>query len=82
MEQGKIFLSAAIFVLKQFFIAIGFTILIFLLKDYLFEYITWPLIVLPNRTGFDLLIADSIPYILVLIIWYRFYKKAFRRDRY
>lgn len=44
------------------------TAAVWLMEPYIFD-VMFEILILPNRTGFDVLIADSVPYLATLTIW-------------
>ena len=65
----KKFFADASYVVKRFIFALGLTYLIFLTKDFLFR-----IILLANLTNHDVLIADILPWILLVITWWCFFR--------
>ena len=74
----KKILKDVFFVVKRLIIALGLTLLIYLTKYPIFE-----IIILANLTNFDVLIGDTLPWILAAITWWYFYrsiKKYFQKS--
>ncbi len=65
----KKFFADASYVVKRFIFALGLTYLIFLTKDLLVR-----IILLANLTNHDILIADILPWILLVITWWYFFR--------
>ncbi len=65
----KKFFADASYVVKRFIFALGLTYLIFLTKDLLVR-----IILLANLTNHDVLIADILPWILLVITWWYFFR--------
>ena len=47
-------------------------------KPYIFD-VMFQLIILPNRTGFDVLLADTVPFLIIFVTWIIGYRKVKKR---
>ncbi len=65
----KKFFADVSFVVKRLIFALGLTFLIYLTKYPIFE-----IIILANLTNYDVLIGDTLPWILAAITWWYFYR--------
>lgn len=54
------------------------TALIWVMKPYIFD-VMFQLIILPNRTGFDVLLADTVPFLIIFVTWMVGYRKVKKR---